>query len=789
MAEKKSQPPKKRELIHETAIHHSREVSGPVDWRDLEVSGRATDVATQVRRFTDESQISDAKAELGKIVNNVLDRDPDRDPVKDTGLKNIGEVRRYLSRVDSGLVIPTSSSYVVELRRLYADVADGVAIATISNLSSKGGELVSGDSSKVQRTLGIDNEIVGIEDMIVNSRILDPRLRARLEMMQYKSNGGAFDLKEMERVTALVEGDYVEGRVDSTEAETVLSYMGSIIGFEKSGEVSLPRDRESQLQVVRSVLDEIDLHKINPWDPIAGVPYLRALENYCKLPYLDKTIKQEVWARLHAIVMCNAFTEAQEKLGQSPSAIWAVIDRVRTTTDGKLISPEDMHFYYRGGENRGLSKAISEAWGKFEDINNGEGKRPGYGAYNDIFTDMLDARFLNEQGIERAMVLDWMKTAGMGLAVTEVDSGGMWIDGFNNYYLDKNEKRVEAVQAFIAYSIRKNNPEITEYEAKKGAEYAWKVQVGTGRAARYNLNFSGPADWSQIMLTKLASLDDHSKGKSAGEWVMARNMISLCPDYMGYITDTTIFAKLYAKDIPVELAQSGGVKPMDYFYGKGILSSYIETVWNTIKSEYSTPEDISKADIGGLYAKFNKVAGMPMIILNKEGKPIVKKEFKQKDQNGHDVLVAADEVDNKGRPTKVTTAAKAERAERARALWVAEVMQSAVTNINLRWTRAAMLRFRQKLLEPIQVSESTGESKGFVSTLTSSKDTLKPGKVVYFISKDVLAELEKAFLGSVGDLPGGSIYPKLLDVEKANEGIDKLELFKGGVDTLLDVQV
>lgn len=181
--------------------------------KPLDISSRARAIGGHVgRMLTGE----DKKAETTR---NALDQ-MFKDGIKglNIDIENLFELRKSVEqgRADS------------DIRDFYYDWIDGVTLGSLFGTEMSNeilGVVQKKDAEEVENFIGIDG-LKGIGQMVVDTAVVDPKLRKVLKLLQGKAGeGGQFVKDEVSSVLDRMEDWYLNDEIDEKEAEMVLAYL------------------------------------------------------------------------------------------------------------------------------------------------------------------------------------------------------------------------------------------------------------------------------------------------------------------------------------------------------------------------------------------------------------------------------------------------------------------------------------------------------------------------------------------------------------------------------------
>jgi hypothetical protein len=529
------------------------------------------------------------------------------------------------------------------------------------------------------------------------------------------------------------------------------------------GEIkNMPKEKELQMDLARKILDILEFRQLDPWS-IEGSPYKSYLDSISKDVSVNKDVKQEIETRLRLQKTMGALASAGGWL-EGSSSIMEVLTRAQNECG--LFTLKDLNFLLRG--KGGLSKATTEAWNMFEEINIGAKQDENgiikYGNYHQILLDILDDKtFCKKHKVDK---IDGFADAGI-IAPEFVDKEGMWVDAYDNYFLDANVERKKVVRAFMAEKIKKGNGNVSTYEAEKGVELAWNFMIATGENAIFNTVFAEHYDLSEFMLTKLDTLDRMSekKQKTIGAMTCMRKITSLAPTWLRYMSDRTVFGQLKAEDIKVERLAEITKYNMDYWYCSMVTKKIFELKKVMRSEDAAAAREFTSAampaKLKSMGEWINKAAKFPSVILDKEDKPIysekviekngkVKKDVAEQMRVGRKMKDGTIRYYDVDRPLTITDLAYERRSRRMRFLMVAGWAEQAISNSELSWTAGSWKTFRDILTREYAFDEDN------------------PKDVKPFISEGDMKIIDSQIMGEILGR-----YPKLDELDKIRKSREK----------------
>lgn len=490
---------------------------------------------------------------------------------------------------------------------------------------------------------------------------------------------------------------------------------------------------ERQLSYARSLLDVLEDRGQKPGD-IDAARTMEALDLLFLNPKVDKKVKLEIDSRKRlrfiAAVMGAANGTMSEQARNSVDTALAEMDATSLH-----LTTEHLRFFFQGED--GLSKSTAKAWDEFQNINIGRGKdiiNPDgsvkkVGSYHDILVEISnDVDFCKKNGIDKWP--DSRKVAFLNAGTKPAFSKkGYWEDEYDNYFTDSNMERRRLVKEFLAKKIKKEL-KVSEYEATRGVSLAWDLVRGTQEEVVFNVALAGHHDLTELLLTKDNTLDLMSKGKSVGALTSMDKIVSVAPTWLRFLSNRTVFGKLYSKDIKVDNADNP--KSDEVYWYSAIVKRKISVVVNAMRNEQPKPDEISSGTLKTLGEQMGKIAKYPSVILDENNEPIMS------DSNfieeGRDLNLPPQlEKDEKGRPLigikEGDKKVEEKRAERLRFLYVAGLAQLAKNRQELGWSGFDWRKLRPILLAEYQMDEDD------------------PTKISQFITEDKLRLIETTILG------------------------------------------
>lgn len=559
-------------------------------------------------------------------------------------------------------------------------------------------------------------------------------------------------LETYARNLARLDSAIPEGHPERNELEMALSYIQTELLDLREGTNTLKKETidkievddeggtreistnpEKQLALARSLLDVLEDRGQKPGD-IDAARTIEALDLLFLDPKVNKKVKLEIDSRKRlrfiAAVMGAANGTMSEQARNSVDTALAEMDATSLH-----LTTEHLRFFFQGKD--GLSKSTAKAWDEFQNINIGRGKdivNPDgsitkVGSYHDILVEINnDADFCKKNGIDK-----WPNSRRVAFlnAGTNPALGknGYWEDEYDNYFTDSNMERRRLVNAFLAKKI-KRELKVTEYEATRGVSLAWDLVRGTQEEVIFNVALAGHHDLTELLLTKDNTLDLMSKGKSVGPLTSMDKIVSVAPTWLRFLSNRTVFGKLYSKDINVDNADNP--KSDEVYWYSAIVKRKILLVVNAMRNEQPKPDEINSGTLKSLGEQMGKLAKYPSVILDENNEPIMSDStFIEEGRDPN--LPPQLERDEKGRPLigvkegDKKTAEK--RAERLRFLYVAGIAQLAKNRLELGWNGFAWRILKPMLLAGYHMDEDD------------------PTKISQFISESNLDKIEKTILG------------------------------------------
>lgn len=543
----------------------------------------------------------------------------------------------------------------------------------------------------------------------------------------------------------------------------------------------VPNNPIEQLSDARICLENIERRGLDPFELEAN-DEKRILDKLRDSKEVDKMVKQEIITRIKLQKSVGLMSSTGGWLGlDTPRPIITVLDEIKKSTG--LLDIDDLRFFFDNKKN-GIAKTVSAAWDSLQEMNMGDVKRlpplpdgkPGkilWGPYHETLLKMQqDKAFCRKMGIDPNN--DAFFSAGMSKPDI-VDKERMWEGAFDNYFLDANKKRKDAVNGFIAKEIRNKDKTITEEESLKGVELAWNLMVATAETSVFNAAFAGHNDLSELILTKYDTLDrmSESKGKTIGSLTCMERIVSMGTTWLRYLSDRTVFGPLKVEDVKKNLSRLDVTDKwgIEYCYGPMITQKISEAKKEMRDVEKKTAKDLynNSAYLKDLGEKIGKVAKFPSVILDKEGKVIINTDGKIDEDTGQPKInkltgePIVDKVDAYGRPLVITSLEKETKERRIRFLMVAAWANQAVSNPELGWDESSWKSFKDILTRKYQFDE----------------EDLSENNTKSFISNEDLNIIEKKILGKVLTKYADLYVVQRIREQRANNQVTALKPVQG----------
>ncbi|MBU1117471.1 hypothetical protein KKD37_00740 [Patescibacteria group bacterium] len=514
-------------------------------------------------------------------------------------LKAIVEPIENMSSVDKMVAIDSSKEQYLKVYQVYVDLIDGVSMGVMWGrdrevqkdfrkiVIEETGKSHS-DGKSIDTYLGLDPNLGGLGEVIVNTTITDRGLIRMLDLMQgdigrSESEHDPRFYDEVDRTLKklLMTGDYLEMEWDDRsmqEADMVQAYLASIAGGARilqerrsRGTIEIPDSQSEQLKLMRSAVEVFETLYKAPGEGLEIMDQTVIFNSFIldslkgADSVVDGRVLQEMKARVRNLVVAKSMMAAGGFMPSDRQGLDVVsaIERLRGT--GDLLNSDDLDYFFRGDGN-GLP--IREVWNLRQEWDFGISYEDSikrvvgdYDRYKDesVVVEMF-ARYGLENNAENfeKMMFNGIYDESEGKNSKDHVDGWFrptkgvpfFADRGQTFSEDSNVLRKDVMKRSLEMSVRDSGVDGAEANFKEAWGIVDLLRYSTAEDIRARINLEGHYTIWEGMSGVLNNLDRSGKLKQSADlnWV-GQMIVQAGAPYLCYVMHHDIHTPLFAEEI------------------------------------------------------------------------------------------------------------------------------------------------------------------------------------------------------------------------------------------------